>query len=152
MEQRRLLGKNDFKFRLYDTVNNLTILFLVLAMMIALAPLIYVGFLLVYFIFIFVVSVFLILFTMGLIFTVKDNIVVKMWRTLDGLNVDKAVSFQATIGPVVLVLLGITLTVTIVGIFTKLSKTKTKPIVTSIFAGLAFVFLLLMLLMGGGVK
>ena len=152
MEKARPIEKQDFLNRLYDTFANLTIFLSVMAFFIALAPIIYVGFVMVYFLIAIILSVFLVLFTIGLIFTVENNIVTRIWSSLDQLDVNKAVSFQASIGPVLLGFIGVLLVLLIVGLVLKMNKTKTKPIATIVVGGVAFILLFVFLLMGGGVK
>ena len=152
MEKVRPIEKQDFLNRLYDTFANLTIFLSVVALLVAFAPLVYVGFLFGYVLIAVIISVFLILFTIGLIFTVENNIVSQMWKTISNLDANKAVSFQALTGPIILGVIGVLLVLLVVGFIIKMNKTKTKPIVVMVVGGLSFVLLLILVLMGGGVK
>ena len=148
----RPIEKQDFLNRLYDTFANLTVFLSVVAFLLAMAPIIYVGFIFAYFMIVVVVSLFLVIFTLGLIFTIENNIVVKMWSTIDKLDVDKATSFQLTVGPVILGIMGVLLVLLAIGFIIKMNKTKTKPIVTMIVGGVTFLLLLIFVIVGGSAK
>lgn len=152
MENNRPLEKQDFLNRLYDTFCNFEIFLSVIAVLVALAPLIYVGFLLVYFLIVFIITVFLVIFTIGLIFTVENNIVVRLWSTMDKLDVQKAVEFQSISGPIILGIMGALMIALVVGFVFKMNKTKSKAIAAIVVGGLAFLLLFVFVLLGGGVQ
>lgn len=148
----RPIEKQDFLYRLYETFENFEIFLSIIAVLVAVAPIIYVGFLMAYFMIVIVLSFFLVVFTIGLIFTVENNAVVQMWSTIDNLNVQKAVDFQGIVGPILLGLMGALLVGLVVGFIFRMNKTKTKAIVSIVVGGLAFLLLFVFVLMGGGVK
>ena len=152
MTKSRPIEKQDFLNRLYDTFANLAVFLTVVAFIVAVAPLIYVGFVFAYVMIAFILSVFLIIFTLGLIFTVENNIVVRIWSSMDKLDVDKASNFQLAVGPTILGILGVLLVLLIVGFIFKMNKTKTKPIVVIILGSIAFLLLLVFVIVGGSAK
>ena len=127
-----------------ETLANVLIAGTVLAFLVALMPLLSALFLFTYVLLIFVVSAFLVIFTVGLIFTIENNIVVRMWSVLDKIDVDYATKLQAQALPWILGIMAVTFAIVLVlTILDKAQYKKSKFISILIVSG---IFLLIALI------
>lgn len=143
MEQLTKLQRVDTKNRLYYTCLNVTIVLMVLSILVAFSPLaVALGFIGIAFL-IFWASVFIVIFTVGLVFLEKDNIVSQMWAFLGKFDLQKSIEFQRVAAPIVLTLLGIFLLITFIGIFNKNRVDNKKGKATFIVGIILFIISLI---------
>ena len=144
------LGKKYFLIHLSDSLANLLLGTTIIAFLFAIFPVAYALFVAIYSIVVIFFCIIVVIFTIGLIFTVPENIVTKVFNTISTLDVNVSLAIQQS-GYIYIVSIGFALwaILLILLLVDKGKHNKAKIIIALVVSFLALVLLLVFGIAGG---